>query len=97
MGNFGIRIFDQPSPDQATRHFEEEKPKQDSIKDFPKTDIYLTDIAVIVLVELPGAIKEEVHLTVSGTRLTIKGVVRLPIIQGVTVQSSDTMVNLKEL
>lgn len=42
-------------------------------KKFPLIDIYLTDEEVLVIVDLPGYRKEEIQLSVSGTKLLIKG------------------------
>lgn len=90
-GKFWDMIFDQSSLEQMMKNDNEpldgKKPEQESLKDFPKTDIFLTDTAVILLLELPGARKEDVSLSVSGIKLFIKGNVALPNINGVTVRS----------
>ena len=90
-GKFWDMIFDQSSLEQMMKNGDEplvgKKPEQGSLKDFPKTDIFLTDTAVILLLELPGARKEDVSLSVSGIKLSIKGNLTLPNINGVTVHS----------
>ncbi|CEG29355.1 Hsp20/alpha crystallin family protein [Bacillus sp. B-jedd] len=52
---------------------------------YPKTDIFLTDTDVILLVEIPGAIREDMGLSVSGNKLTIRGILHAPMINGTTV------------
>lgn len=42
-------------------------------KKFPPTDIYLTDEEVLLISDLPGYVKEDIQLSVSGTKLLLKG------------------------
>ncbi|OCA81676.1 spore coat protein [Bacillus sp. FJAT-27225] len=42
-------------------------------KGFPPTDIYKTDDEIFVISDLAGYMKEEIRLSVSGTKLLIKG------------------------
>lgn len=49
---------------------------------FPLVDIYLTDTEIMVIIELPGLQKEEVQLSLSGTKLLVKGISKNPIVSG---------------
>jgi len=40
---------------------------------FPKVDIYMTDSEIIILADLAGFKKEDLHVSVSGNKLLIKG------------------------
>ncbi|WP_316572108.1 Hsp20/alpha crystallin family protein [Neobacillus sp. YIM B06451] len=87
-GRFWEMVFEDNPPgdtleDQPVRP-KKAKQKQGS---YPNTDIFLTDRDVILLLEIPGAIREDIALSVSGSRLTIKGVLQAPMINGVTVQT----------
>ena len=42
-------------------------------KKFPPTDIYITDEEVLLISDLAGYAKEDIQLSVSGTKLLIKG------------------------
>lgn len=42
-------------------------------KNFPPTDIYITDEEVMLISDLAGYVKENIQLSVSGTKLLIKG------------------------
>ncbi|MEH7387587.1 Hsp20/alpha crystallin family protein [Bacillus sp. JJ1521] len=42
-------------------------------KNFPPTDIYITDNDVLLVAELPGYQKSDIRLSVSGTNLLLKG------------------------
>lgn len=90
-GKFWDKVFEQSGSEEMT---EESQSKQEqrrtvpiSSKNFPKTDIFLTETAVIVLLEIPGAIKEDVFLTVSGNKLTVRGVIKTPILNGTSLQT----------
>ncbi|MCR2822399.1 Hsp20/alpha crystallin family protein [Lederbergia panacisoli] len=48
---------------------------------FPKIDIYITDTEVTVIAELAGYEKENLHISVSGNKLLLKGT-STPIIMG---------------
>lgn len=45
---------------------------------FPRTDIYLTESDIIVVMEIPGVRKEDIQLGVQGDRLAVQGVVHSP-------------------
>ncbi|MDR4886110.1 Hsp20/alpha crystallin family protein [Fredinandcohnia sp. QZ13] len=47
------------------------EPRRD--KNFPPTDIYMTDSDVLLIAELPGYQKHDIRLSVSGTNLLLKG------------------------
>lgn len=40
---------------------------------FPPIDIYVTPHEIIVIADLPGYLKENLHVSVSGSRLLLKG------------------------
>jgi len=54
-------------------------------KNFPAVDIYLTDSEVIIIIDLPGYSKEDIELSLSNTRLKVKGN-KQSIYNGETVQ-----------
>ncbi|WP_409272701.1 Hsp20/alpha crystallin family protein [Neobacillus sp. SCS-31] len=85
-GRFWEMVFEDNPPGDALEDqpVRQAKQKQGS---YPNTDIFLTDRDVILLLEIPGAIREDIALSVSGSRLTIKGVLQAPMINGVTVQT----------
>ena len=88
---FWDMIFEQNSPEEMIDEFENpqerQKPTQPSMKKFPVTDIFMTETAVILLLEIPGALKEDVFLSVSGNKLTVRGIIKSPIVNGELVQS----------
>ncbi|WP_226670219.1 Hsp20/alpha crystallin family protein [Metabacillus litoralis] len=89
-GEFWNAIFDQTNPEEMMKQFQGDQGNKNNQKKSgysPNTDIYLTDTAVIVLIEIPGANKEEILLSVSGTKLTIRGSIKLMIMNGVTIQA----------
>lgn len=49
------------------------KTEKRQVKQFPPIDVYLTEKEVYIIVELPGYKKEDITLSVSGTKLLIKG------------------------
>ncbi len=73
--------------DEFENPVERQKPKQSASKKFPTTDIFITETAVILLLEIPGAQKEDVFLSVSGNKLTVRGIIKAPILNGELVQS----------
>ncbi|WP_059171707.1 Hsp20/alpha crystallin family protein [Bacillus sp. FJAT-27445] len=87
-GRFWEMVFeDSPPgeiPEEAPVRHRNAKEKQGV---YPVTDIYLTDRDVILLLEVPGVMREDIALSVSGSRLTIKGVLQAPIINGATVHT----------
>ena len=90
-GKFWDMVFEKSPPEEMMGEFENQPERNKSVhassKNFPKTDIFLTEAAVIVLLEIPGAIKEDVFLTVSGNKLTVRGVIKAPILNGISVQT----------
>jgi HSP20 family protein len=40
---------------------------------FPPTDIYITDEEIKLVIELAGYVKDDIHLSVSGTKLLVRG------------------------
>ncbi|RST76025.1 Hsp20/alpha crystallin family protein [Siminovitchia acidinfaciens] len=83
-GNFWDAIFDQfmDTPEQNPQKYPMgSKASRPSTK-FPLADIYLTDTQIMVIIELPGLQKEEVQLSLSGTKLLVKGISNKPSVSG---------------
>lgn len=78
-GNFWSEIFDQSSFDEFLKNNDFARTESTQAGDmaqqsnFPPTDIYITDSEVILILDIAGYLKEEIQLSVSGTRLLIKG------------------------
>ena len=78
-GDFWDGIFDQSSFDEWMKtQFDPNQSsdtarKSEKRKNFPPTDIIVTDREILVLFDLAGYVKEHIHLSVSGTKLLIKG------------------------
>lgn len=86
-GKFWDMVFDERPHEENDPEMEDETLNERPALKYPQTDIFLTDQEVILLLEIPGAKKEDITLTVSGTRLLVKGVLQPPLINGVTVQN----------
>jgi HSP20 family protein len=90
-GHFWNRVFDQDSiakfMQEAGREEATEEQERKTAPNLPRTDIYLTDSQVIVLMELPGFRKEDVQLFVSGHELVVKGNCKLPMTPVATIQN----------
>lgn len=77
--DFWNGIFEQSSFDEFMKsNFDFEQAGESKFepgkgKQFPQTDIYLTNEEVLLISNLPGYVKDDIHLSVSGTRLLIKG------------------------
>lgn len=89
-GKFWEMVFDKHPLGEITEEFEsderQENPKENPVsKKYPKTDIFLTETDVVLLLEIPGAMREDILLSVSGNKLTVKGVLRAPMIKGASV------------
>ncbi|WP_045522209.1 Hsp20/alpha crystallin family protein [Neobacillus niacini] len=88
-GKFWEMVFDENSHDQL----EEDEGRNVTPKEkpplmkYPTTDIFQTETDIILILEVPGAIKEDISLSFSGTKLTVRGLLRPPMIQGVTIKS----------
>ncbi|HHW37534.1 MAG TPA: Hsp20/alpha crystallin family protein [Bacillales bacterium] len=78
-GNFWSEIFDQSSFDDFLKNNDFARADSTHTADmpqksiFPPTDIYVTDGDVILISDIAGYLKEEIQLSVSGTKLLIKG------------------------
>ena len=85
-GKFWDMVFEQGTQEETIDGFENSQESKKStratLKKFPVTDIFLTETAVIILLEIPGALKEDVFLSVSGNKLTVRGVIQSPILNG---------------
>jgi HSP20 family protein len=77
--DFWNGIFEQPSFDELLKNnFDftqagEYKSEPVQGKKFPPTDIFLTAEEVLLISDLPGYVKEDIQLSVSGTKLLLKG------------------------
>lgn len=97
-GNFWDTIFDQfpstpqkntdrtqqnnePSNQRNHPYTEESQPDHTSAG-FPLADIFITDTHIMIIIELPGLKKEDIKLSLSGTKLLVKGVSQMPVTSG---------------
>ncbi|MBB6447076.1 Hsp20/alpha crystallin family protein [Bacillus benzoevorans] len=77
--DFWKDIFDQPSFNEFMTNTQDQgQPASHSFNPgvgnhFPPTDIYITDEDVLLISDLAGYAKEDIHLSISGTNLLIKG------------------------
>lgn len=80
-GEFWNGVFDESSLEEFLKgnigfgQGQEGGPKTEKWqgKQFPPTDVYLSEKEVYIIVDLPGYKKEDITLSVSGTKLLIKG------------------------
>lgn len=86
-GKFWDMVFDEHPPEENDPEAEEELEERPVSLKYPQTDIFLTEQEVILLLEIPGAKREDISLTVSGTRLIVRGNLKPLPINGVTVQN----------
>lgn len=87
-GKFWEMVFDEHPPEELSPDEDEDITRENtSLIKYPQTDIYLTDQEVILLMEIPGAKREDIFLSVSGNKLTVRGVIHSPAVNGVTVQN----------
>ncbi|RHW40336.1 Hsp20/alpha crystallin family protein [Neobacillus notoginsengisoli] len=87
-GRFWEMVFDENPPGEIVEENGVQSGRQPEKKDsgnYPKTDIFLTDTDIILLMEIPGAMREDMALSVSGTKLTVRGILHPPMINGATV------------
>lgn len=73
--DFWSQIFDNRQAKEAFINFSDmfgEKPT------FPRADVFKKENEIIVILELPGVSKEDIELSFSGDRFTIKGSIRTP-------------------
>ncbi|KMY53394.1 hypothetical protein AC623_04840 [Bacillus sp. FJAT-27231] len=73
-GEFWNSVFDPSKAELMNRDLPAKQPKQP----FPPVDMFIDESRVILVIELPGFTKEEVHLLVSGNTLTIQGTSSAP-------------------
>lgn len=77
--DFWNEIFEQPSFNEFINNNMNSDQMDESPLDFrkktkfPPTDIYITDEEILLIADLAGYEKEDIHLSVSGTKLLIKG------------------------
>lgn len=86
-GKFWEMVFDEHPPEGMDLDEKDDPTRESPYLKYPQTDIYLTDQEVILLMEIPGAKREDIYLSVSGNKLTVRGVMHSPIVNGVTVQN----------
>ncbi|KHE67012.1 Hsp20/alpha crystallin family protein [Halobacillus sp. BBL2006] len=88
-GDFWNHVFDQESNHPFAEDQVKEEVKSDlfDVKDYPKTDIFMTETHVVVFIELPGVEKENIHLSSSGTKLYVTVHVLPSITDAITVQA----------
>lgn len=75
-GNFWNGLFDQSSFNQFMKEtIDASSGTAPSSNDtsYPKTDVYITDTEIIVIAELAGYTKENIHISVSGDKLMLRG------------------------
>ncbi|MBS4195454.1 Hsp20/alpha crystallin family protein [Lederbergia citri] len=84
QSSFGQFMNDTVGPDPSKSE-NTVPPQQNQNKTFPKIDIYMTDTEVTVIAELAGYEKENIHISVSGNKLLLKGT-STPVIFGHVVQ-----------
>ncbi|WP_066288244.1 Hsp20/alpha crystallin family protein [Bacillus sp. FJAT-29937] len=86
-GDFWNGMLDQSSFQQFMKEnmdmaSNNEPPAQTSMNNnFPNTDIYINEFEVIIIADLPGFKKENLHVSISGNKLLLKGT-SVPIITG---------------
>lgn len=77
--DFWNEIFEQPSFNEFMNNNMDSGQMGESPMDFkkgikfPPTDIYITDEEILLILDLAGYTKENIQLSVSGTKLLIKG------------------------
>jgi HSP20 family protein len=88
VGDFWNNVFDQDSAKNFMNEFSNDSQQQQNVqKDHPPVDIFTLDAQVVIMVEVPGVDKQDIQLTVSGHRMTIKGMVRLPFKPDTTIKN----------
>ncbi|WP_421385184.1 Hsp20/alpha crystallin family protein [Bacillus salacetis] len=81
VGDFWNNVFDQDTAKNFMHEFSSDPQQQQEPnmnRDYPPVDIFTVDAQVVIMIEVPGVDKQDIQLTVSGHRLTIKGMLRLP-------------------
>ncbi|MGG3801852.1 Hsp20/alpha crystallin family protein [Metabacillus fastidiosus] len=91
QGDFWETVFEQSFREKLQEGFSQAAPNTERskalLKNFPKTDIYVTDTAVVVLLEVPGVMREDLFLSVSGNKLVVSGISKLPDIHAISKQT----------
>jgi len=70
--DFWSSVFDQPNSN-ISKNFSDMFQSADS--SFPRVDMYSNSIENVIVIELPGLKKNDVHLTIEGANIRIRGVV----------------------
>jgi HSP20 family protein len=90
VGDFWNNVFDQETAKNFMHEFsnDSQQPQQQSTRQgYPSVDIFTVDSQVVIMIEVPGVDKKDIQLTVSGNRMTIKGILRLPFKPDSTVKN----------
>jgi HSP20 family protein len=92
VGDFWNNVFDQETAKNFFREFSDDSQENKGNKpnhpiDFPPVDIFTVDSHIVILVEIPGVDKNNVQITVSGQKLNIRGISRLPFTPATTIKS----------
>ena len=89
VGDFWNNVFDQETAKNFMHEFtgdaQEKQPKPGN--QYPSVDIFTVDSQVVIMMEVPGVDKNDIQLTVSGHRMTIRGMMRLPFKPDTTLQN----------
>ncbi|WJE16826.1 Hsp20/alpha crystallin family protein [Halobacillus sp. ACCC02827] len=88
---FWGHIFEKANLDQAEDLVNIQNRGGSSPSSYPAADVFMTDTHVIIFVEMPGVRKEDIQLSGSGSNLSIKGQVNLPIEGAVPVQQERAL------
>ncbi len=88
-GDFWKNIFENKINQPFLNNAVEDIKHDENIKliDFPRTDVYLTETHILVLIELPGIRREDILISSSGNKLYIKVHVHPPFTNAYTVQN----------
>ncbi|WP_010283717.1 Hsp20/alpha crystallin family protein [Bacillus timonensis] len=82
-GDFWNHIFDKETARKFMQDMKSEQDVQQASRttesvEFPPIDIFMLDTQIVILIEIPGIDKRDIQLKVIGTKLTIRGISRLP-------------------
>ncbi|THE11586.1 Hsp20/alpha crystallin family protein [Bacillus timonensis] len=82
-GDFWNQVFDKESArkfmqDMKAEQSEDQVGRPAESMEYPPVDIFMLDSQIVILIEIPGIDKRDIQLKVIGSKLTIKGISRLP-------------------
>lgn len=92
-GDFWNKVFDSNSPQfmkDIGLDFDQKPGARAAAPatDFPKIDIYQSNTHIIIVAELPGMVREEIRLTLTGDVMILRGIVK-PIIMEAAAISNE--------